>query len=369
MSMGKGIWYEGLGLMSGSSLDGLDIAWCRFRIDPESPSLVLEWELKAAGTLAMPMEWKKRLRELPEGSARDLAIAHAELGSLWGEQCRDFMKRHACRVGFIASHGHTVFHWPHLGVSAQIGSGAALAARTGIPVVCDFRTSDVALGGQGAPFAPLADRFLFPGYDYYLNIGGIANISFQKEGKWTAFDVGPANQIFNELAGEAGMEYDRGGQIASRGRVNEALFDAVNRLPYFSQAPPKSLDNGWITREVKPLYADVKIPLEDRMRTAVEQLAWQTARAISQWAPERQSPSRLFASGGGAYNGFLIARLNWHISRSGAAEVFLPEKEIIEYKEALLIALMGAFRLAGITNCMADVTGAARDSVGGTVYL
>lgn len=355
--------------MSGSSLDGLDVAWCRFRIDPASVSRVEEWELKAAETLPIPEEWKKRLRELPEAGARDLAIAHAGLGDLWGGQCLDFMQRHGCKPQFIASHGHTVFHWPEMAVSTQIGSGAALAARSGIPVVCDFRTHDVALGGQGAPVAPLADRFLFPGYDFYLNIGGIANISFQKDGKWTAFDIGPANQVFNELAREMGLEFDPAGETASRGKVISTLFDRVNALPFFSQPPPKSLDNGWIRREVLPLYRDPAQPLAGRLSTAVEQLAWQTARALREWAPTSANARRMLVSGGGAYNTYLIRRLEQLLAQAGEVAVFLPEKEIIEYKEALLMALMGAFRLAGLPNCLAEVTGASRDSIGGAVYL
>ncbi len=367
--MENGAWYEGLGLMSGSSLDGLDIAWCRFRIDPNSDAVVEEWELKAAETLPIPEDWKKRLRDLPEGSARDLALAHGELGRLWGMQCLDFMKRHGCKPGFIASHGHTIFHWPEKGVSTQIGSGAALAAASGVQVVCDFRSADVALGGQGAPVAPLADRYLFPGYDFYLNIGGIANISFRKNGSWTAFDLGPANQVLNELSSEAGMEFDRGGRMAAAGKPDQGLLDQLNALPFFRQAPPKSLDNGWVRREVLPLYRNKNIPLTDRLCTAVEQLAFQTARALREWGPEPNGPFRLFASGGGAYNDFLIERIQSHISTIGKAAVFLPDRMVIEFKEALLMGLMGAFRLAGLPNCMAEVTGASRDSVGGAVYL
>ena len=366
--MENGTWYEGLGLMSGSSLDGLDVAWCRFRIDPGSAAVVEAWEMMAAETLPIPGEWKQRLKALPDGSARDLAQADADLGLLWGAQCLGFMERHACRPQFIASHGHTIFHWPDRGVSTQIGSGAALAACTGIPVVCDFRTSDVALGGQGAPVAPLADRYLFPGYDYYLNIGGIANISFHKAGQWTAFDIGPANQVLNELAREAGMDYDRGGEMAARGQVLPELLERVNGLPFFNQAPPKSLDNGWIRREVLPLYLDRKLPLADRLHTAVEQLAFQTAGAMRNWGPATDGPVRLFASGGGAYNDFLISRLTAHMTSGRKAGVFLPDPKIIEFKEALLMGLMGAFRLAGLPNCLAEVTGASRDSVGGAVY-
>ena len=362
-------WYEGLGLMSGSSLDGLDIASCRFRVDPESAEKVLAWELGPTETLPMPEEWKRRLRQLPEGTARDLALTHAALGRFWGDLCLDFMERHTCSPQFIASHGHTIFHWPEAGVSTQIGDGASIAARTGVPVICDFRMGDVALGGQGAPVAPLADRYLFPGYDYYMNIGGIANISFRREGRWVAFDTGPANQVLDALAGEAGMAFDAGGALAAQGRVNEALLDRIGALPYFSQPPPKSLDNGWIQKEVLPFYKDQQLPLSDRLHTAVEQLAGQTARAIREWGGPRAGSIRVFASGGGVYNTFLMHRLETHLSQWGPVEIVIPNPQIVEFKEALLMGLMGAFRLAGIPNCLAEVTGARKDTVGGAVYL
>lgn len=366
--MMTGTWYEGLGLMSGSSLDGLDIAFCRFRIDPENTGIVLDWELGPAETVLLPDAWKQRLSRLPEGSARDLVQADADLGRYWGELCLQFMERHKCRPGFIASHGHTLFHWPERGVSTQIGSGAGLSALAGLPVVCDFRAADVVLGGQGAPLAPLADRYLFPGYDYYLNIGGIANISFEREGCWTAFDIGPANQIFNALALEAGQDYDKGGELAARGRVDQTLLEHVDALPYFSKAPPKSLDNGWVGREVWPYYADKRLPLSDRLCTAVEQLARQTVRAIRSRGPEQIEKIRLFATGGGVYNTFLMDRIAANLSEKMQAEMVIPEARVVEFKEALLMALMGAFRLAGVPNCMAEVTGAKRDSIGGAVY-
>ncbi|MBK7409288.1 MAG: anhydro-N-acetylmuramic acid kinase [Saprospirales bacterium] len=367
--MSKENWYEGLGLMSGSSLDGLDIAWCRFRIDPESAEKVLDWEMGPAETLPIPEEWKQRLRQLPDGTARDLALAHAALGRFWGDLCLEFMERHACRPQFIASHGHTIFHWPEAGVSTQIGDGACIAARTGVPVICDFRMGDVALGGQGAPVAPLADHYLFPGYDYYLNIGGIANVSFQRDGRWVAFDTGPANQMLDALAREAGLAYDAGGELAAQGQIEETILERINALPYFSQPPPKSLDNGWIQKEVLPFFRDQTLPLSHRLCTAVEQLARQTARAMREWGSQRTGRIRVFVSGGGAYNTFLMSRLEANLAPWGSVQMVVPGAQVVEFKEALLMALMGAFRLAGIPNCLAEVTGASKDSVGGAVYL
>lgn len=348
--------YEGLGLMSGSSLDGLDIAWCRFRIEGGA---LAEWSCLAAETVPIPLVWKERLRGLPSGSARELALAHAHFGHFLGEACLAFMRRHECKPGFVASHGHTIFHWPHERATTQIGDGAAIAALTGVKTICDFRTTDVALSGQGAPLAPLADKHLFPGYDFYLNIGGIANVSFFQDGKWTGFDIGPANQVFNELAAEAGLSYDKNGEIAARGKVNAALLARVDALPYFSQAPPKSLDNGWIREEVLPLYKDQSVPLPDRLSTAVEHLAMQAARDL-------KSAGRMLATGGGACNAWLIGRLKQHLGQK--VEIVVPGPETVEFKEAALMALMGAFRLAGLPNCLAEVTGAEKDSSSGAIY-
>lgn len=359
--MTHGVWHEGLGLMSGSSLDGLDIAWCRFRIVEGENPVVAEWTCLEAETIPLPLDWKQRLRDLPEGTARDLALAHAHFGHFLGEACLGFMTRHACRLDYIASHGHTIFHWPDERTTVQIGDGAAISALTGIRAISDFRTADIALGGQGAPLAPLADRYLYPGYDYYLNIGGIANISFSEGGTWNAFDVGPANQVLNELAAEAGYPYDSGGAIAASGRVNEPLLARVNALPFFSQPPPKSLDNGWIRETVLPLYKDQNVPLADRLRTAVEQLAIQTGLVAGR-------PGRMLASGGGAYNTFLIDRLGWHLNKAHRVEILVPDPIVIEFKEAVLMALMGAFRLAGLPNCLSEVTGAAKDTISGAIY-
>ena len=364
--MAAGAWYEGLGLMSGSSLDGLDLAWCRFRIDAGSGSLVEEWECLKADTIAFPDEWTARLRSLPGAGARELALAHADFGTWLGARCRDFMDRYTCKPQFIASHGHTIFHWPDQGVSLQLGSGAHIAAEAGLPVICDFRTGDVALGGQGAPFAPLADRYLFPGYEYYLNIGGIANISFQKAGRWTGFDLGPANQVFNALAHERGLAYDAGGQLAARGQLHYPILEKLQSLPYYAAPPPKSLDNGWVREKVLPLFADRSVPLEDRLHTAVEHLALQTAAAVQVPGPG----VRMLASGGGAYNDYLLRRIAHHISRRGIeTEIVVPGPLVTAFKEAILIALMGALRLAGLPNCMREVTGARKDAIGGAVYL
>jgi anhydro-N-acetylmuramic acid kinase len=364
--MAAGIWYEGLGLMSGSSLDGLDLAWCRFRLDAGAGSLVEDWECLEADTVPFPDAWTERLRALPEAGARELAQAHADFGTWLGARCRDFMDRHACKLQFIASHGHTIFHWPDQGVSLQLGSGAHIAAAAGLPVVCDLRTSDVALGGQGAPFAPLADRYLFPGYDYYLNVGGIANISFQREGRWTGFDLGPANQVFNALAHERGLAYDAGGQLAARGQLHHALLEKLQALPYYAAPPPKSLDNGWVREKVLPLFADRSVPLEDRLHTAVEHLALQTAAAVQ--APALNA--RMLASGGGANNDYLLNRMAYHLGRRGfEVEIIVPDPRVTGFKEAILIALMGALRLAGLPNCMREVTGAQKDAIGGAVYL
>lgn len=348
----------GLGLMSGSSLDGLDLALCRFQISA-SPLSVPEWEICYARTAPLPEALRNRLAALPEGSARRLAQAHADFGRWMGAVVSRFLAETDDQPEFIASHGHTIFHWPEKGVSTQIGDGAALAAATGLPVICDFRTLDVALGGQGAPVAPIADSLLFPQFTHFLNLGGIANISFRDQGRWIAFDLGPANQVFNHLASQLGRPYDPGGEIARSGALLPDLLAALEALPFFHQAPPKSLDNGWIREMVLPLIDAAPGSIPDKMHTAVVLLARQLA------ALEGFESGRLLATGGGAYNHFLMETIAEALPDM---TIDVPPPGYVEFKEAALMALMGALRLLGLPNCMASVTGARRDSSGGAIY-
>ncbi len=361
-----------LGLMSGSSLDGLDMALCRFRLDPASSLPVLEWQLLATRTAAFDPAWRERLRALPKADGRTLMRAHADFGHYLGRLVQPFLQECQTRPDLIASHGHTIFHYPDQGFTLQIGDGAALAAATGCTVIDNFRALDIALGGQGAPLAPLADRFLFPGYDFYLNLGGIANISCNAGDRFVAFDIGGANQVLNALVEPMGLPYDEDGRIAASGHLDTGLLARADALPYFRQPYPKSLGNDWVQERLLPIYLEASATTADKLHTAGIQLARQTAAAITRIL-ERESPGkqhyRLLATGGGAFNSFLLNAIREEGSKVCSLEIIAPGPEIIGFKEAALMALMGALRYHGLPNCLASATGASQDASGGAIHL
>jgi len=288
------------------------------------------------------------------------------------ELVKAFTKRHNIQPDFIASHGHTIFHYPDKRFTTQIGDGGALAAATGFPVVCNFRTQDIALNGEGTPLAPAADRYLFPGYDFYLNLGGIANITANINGKYIAFDTAPANQIFNALAQLSGADYDKGGTLAAAGSILPNLAEALSENDYYKKPYPKSLDNQWIRQQVLPLYYEYPGSIEDRMCTAIHQLVDETIRAIKtilQKEAFNKQGYQMLVTGGGAFNLFLMKILKEKAARELNIEIVIPENKIIEFKEAILMVLLGALRLEHLPNCFASVTGAKRDTVGGGVFL
>jgi anhydro-N-acetylmuramic acid kinase len=359
--------------MSGSSLDGLDVAHCRLATAWEGGFFVVKsWELLQAGTLPFSGEWQQRLRQMPGASAQEYCSAHAEFGRYLGELTCRFLEDNNLRpadIGLIASHGHTIFHEPGRGFTAQLGDGAALAAATGCPVVSDFRTADVALGGQGAPLAPMADRMLFPGHDFYLNLGGIANLTCHAPGRFVAFDVCGANQALNALAQLVGLPFDDGGQLAASGRLDPALWAQVNAPAFFAQPYPKSLSNQWVQQHLTlPCLAAAASPVADRLHTVCQHVASQLERSVLQvvdnerFAKEKYS---LLATGGGAFNSYLMQCIRQRLPQ---VEVVVPSPNTVKFKEALLMALLGVMRLEGAPNCMASVTGARRDAVGGAMH-
>ncbi|MFK7933949.1 MAG: anhydro-N-acetylmuramic acid kinase [Saprospiraceae bacterium] len=363
--MAESVTYKVLGLMSGSSLDGLDLAFCEFQLENDE---ITNWQLLAGETLSFTEQWQNRLRHLPEQSAYTFAQTDTYFGLYMGELVKQFLIKHQLRPDFISSHGHTVFHHPERRFTTQIGSGAALAGFTGYPVVSDFRSQDVAQGGEGAPIAPIADKLLFSGYDFYLNLGGIANISANIGEKQVAFDIGGANQILNMLAMEAGLEYDRNGQIAANGELNLALKQTVDNLPYFNSPYPKTLDNRWVMAHIAPPYQNTEIPLKDRLFTACIQLAEQINLSIQQILTKEnlQADSyQMLVTGGGAFNAFLMQTIQ---NACPAVEIVIPDENLIAFKEAILMALMGLLRVTNQNNCLRTVTGAKRDTVSGAIY-
>ncbi|MDX9749752.1 MAG: anhydro-N-acetylmuramic acid kinase [Flavobacteriales bacterium] len=344
-----------LGVMSGSSLDGLDLALCAFtRTDGQWAFTITD-----ARTVPYDAAFRARLEAVMHGSALDLARLDRDLGDRIGAACREFLAGRP--VDVIGSHGHTVFHLPPSGgtdegLTLQIGHGARIAAATGITTVCDFRTTDVALGGQGAPLVPLGEKLLFPGHKAFLNIGGICNIALHHADHVLGYDVCIGNQALNFLAEEAGHAYDADGAMARAGQVNDALLQRLNALPFHRQSPPRSLGREWFDAAVKPLIADRSLPLPDRLRTVVEHIAQQVGAAL------READGATLATGGGAHNSYLLERI------AAQTRVEVPHKQVVDFKEALVFALLGVLRLRGEPTTLASVTGARRASVGGAVY-
>ena len=343
-----------IGLMSGTSVDGLDVCCATFDRRDGKWSFTID----CARGYPYPDSLKHQLgAEVQKMSALEFVTFHSAYGRFLGERVNDFMAEFGVRPDIIASHGSTVFHEPETKVMFQIGDGAAIAAETGIPTVSDFRRLDIMLGGQGAPLVPIGDNLLFGDYDYCLNIGGFSNISFRQGDKRIAFDISPVNYVINRFTRKIGLEMDRDGVIASRGQVNQTLLDKLNALDYYARPWPKSLGREWVEKQVFPLLDSCGFSLEDILRTYYEHCAMQLARVT---VPGRS----LLVTGGGAYNKFLIERMR---ALSGC-DIVIPEPAIIEYKEALIFAFLGVLYMLDEPSCLRSVTGAAKDNIGGMLF-
>ena len=309
---------------------------------------------------------------MPFGSAFKLAEVDVEFGSYTGELVNRFIEKNNIQkeeIDCIASHGHTIFHEPEHGFTTQIGEGTAIAIKTGCAVINDFRSADIALGGQGAPLAPMADKLLLAGFDFYLNLGGIANLT-ANVGRFIAFDICGANQILNALAQEKGLTYDKGGELAAAGKLIPSLFNSQKKLPFFKEAYPKSLSNQWVQKNQVDAFSSFQASAEDRLHTACElisSLIQETVLTIIQTEGVQQKKNRLLITGGGAYNSYLIKRLEYYCEKINV-EIKKPAPEIIDFKEALLMALMGGMYLEGVSNCMMTVTGAKANALGGAFH-
>lgn len=358
--------YRTIGLMSGSSLDGLDIVFAELQENAGNWS----YEIVAADCYGYPEEWKQRLQLATSLNAFEYQVLHADYGHYLGKQINRFIEEHNLhyQVGLIASHGHTTFHDPSKKMTAQVGDGAAIAAETKLPVVSDLRALDVAFGGQGAPIVPIGEKLLLKAYSMFLNLGGIANISFSLPHEYIAFDVCPANRVLNLICGMVHKEYDEGGQMAALGNVNEELLDKLNSFDYYRQPYPKSLANDFGTDEVFPLLKSFGLPHTDLLRTYVEHIVQQIKLAMTGNPKLKTLNSKLCVTGGGGFNTFLIDRLSEQLSSAGV-EVIVPDENLVKYKEALIMGLIGVLRWRQEYNVLSSVTGAERDSIGGAVWI
>jgi anhydro-N-acetylmuramic acid kinase len=356
--------YRVIGIMSGSSIDGIDIVFTELLEQGGA------WQYEIQHTACVPYDklWYQKLQQSVFLSAKDYLLLHIEYGQFIGQEINEFIdeKNLQHQVNLISSHGHTTFHLPEKKMTHQLGDGATIAAKTKLPVVSDLRSIDVAFGGQGAPIVPLGERLLFNEYNYFLNIGGIANISVHKLNEVIAFDVCAANRVLNMLAQKMDLAYDNEGLISSQGRLNEDLLQKLNALEYYKLPAPKSLANSFGTDIVYPLLNSFNMNVEDTLCTYIEHICVQIKNSLQAFKEDKVQ--YLFITGGGAFNTFLIKRLQKNLDEINF-EIVIPSNEVIKYKEALIMALLGALRWREQYTVLSSATGASRNSIGGALWL
>lgn len=349
--------------MSGSSLDGLDIAFAEILENGGKWS----YEIVHADCVPYSADWIQKLKNATTLSALDYQLLHTAYGHYIGQCVNNFIDRYNLRfkVAVVASHGHTTFHLPAKKMTAQLGDGAAIAAQTQLPVVSDLRAMDVAFGGQGAPIVPVGEQLFFKDYQYFLNIGGIANISVSGE-QYKAFDICAANRVLNMLANEAGRDFDENGQLARDGQLHQQLLNELNGLTYYTLPAPKSLANSFGTDTVYPLIQRYDLSAKDALRTYVAHIVRQVKNSLQNNRIESGLQQQMLVTGGGALNTYLIEELQQALP---GINVVVPDERLVQYKEALIMALIGVLRWREEYNVLSSVTGAARNSVGGAMWM
>lgn len=346
--------FKVIGLMSGSSLDGVDIAYVNFSHDNK------RWffQIVEAGNIPYTEEWKNKLSEAFNKNEAELKELDIEYGKFLGTVTKKFIKKYEFDPKLIASHGHTIFHAPEKSYTLQIGNGQEIANATGITTINDFRTEDVTKGGQGAPLVPIGDKYLFAEFPICLNIGGIANVSYDIDGQRIAYDICMANQMLNYLASKLGYDYDNNGNFARQGNVNQELLNIFNDNSYYDKEAPKSLGREFFEKYQHEIIDSSALPVKDLLATATEHIACQIVKAT-----DSLEKSKMLITGGGAKNNFLIER----IRKMSKHEIVIPDTMIIDYKEALIFAFLGTLKLEGKINVLSSVTGASSDSSSGNI--
>ena len=352
--------YEIIGLMSGTSMDGLDIAHVKFDFNADSND---SFELLNTDTVPIPDELLQKLMDAPNYSVAQLLMLDKEFGRFLADSVTKFIDQKKIvknSINAIASHGQTILHQPNNGFTLQIGCGSTLSYLTDINVINDFRTKDIVAGGQGAPLVPIGDFGLFSDLaEGFLNIGGFANVSFKKDDSIVAYDICPGNLPLNKLAHAKNLAYDKNGELAKSGEINFFLLDLLNSLDYYLLDGPKSLGTEWIEEFYYPkLKFDKEI--ENNLRTVVEHTAIQISNVLNS-----AHLNSVLVTGGGAKNGFLVGRIQHYFN----GELILPEQKIIDFKEAIVFAYLGALYLDKRPNALSSVTGAKKNTIGGVFHL
>lgn len=348
--------YNVIGVMSGTSLDGIDLAHIHFAIENDQ----WKFEILECETIAYDSTWMNKLKNAVDFSDEDLKLLNRDYTRLLGQIISEFISKYKMEhLDAICSHGHTILHQPQNGFTLQIGNLPEIASYINQKVVCDFRVQDVQLGGQGAPLVPIGDRILFSEYDYCLNLGGFSNISFEKNEDRIAFDISPVNTVLNFYATKLGFDYDDKGKISRFGSLNSDLYAELNALEYYKKTFPKSLGFEFVKEVVLPLMESYPIATENKMRTFIEHITFQIAVAL----PSKEA--KLLVTGGGAYNDFLLECLKRWLPNM---EIIIPDKKIVEYKEALIFGLLGVLKLRDEINVLSSVTGAKYDHSSGAIF-
>ncbi|QHI36689.1 Anhydro-N-acetylmuramic acid kinase [Kordia antarctica] len=345
--------YKVIGVMSGTSLDGIDLAYIHFQKEAQWSFKILEAE-----TIPYAKTLENKLREAIHYEKEKLAECDTSYTKYLAETIQSFIKKHKItEIDAVCSHGHTILHQPENGITYQIGNQEILASLIQQKVVCDFRVQDVKLGGQGAPLVPIGDELLFPEYDYCLNLGGFANVSFHKDGKRIAYDICPVNIVLNKYAKQLGFAYDDKGNLAKSGTYLLALGSELSNIPYYKQQPPKSLGLEWVQKEIFPRLEASRRKEIDLLRTFTDHIALQIARNF-------KIRTKILVTGGGAYNDYLLAKIKFYKE----VNLVKPADELIEYKEAVIFGFLGILRLRDEVNCLKSVTGATKNHSSGKIY-
>ncbi|WP_396147568.1 anhydro-N-acetylmuramic acid kinase [Flavobacterium sp.] len=348
--------YKIIGVMSGTSLDGIDLAHINFTIKDNK----WRYQILESETISYSHDWLNKLKVAVSFSEENLIELNEDYTELLGNIIKSFIDKHQLKnIDAVCSHGHTILHQPQNGFTLQIGNLPKIAEIIQEKVVCDFRVQDVQLGGQGAPLVPIGDRILFSEYDYCLNLGGFSNVSFEDNSKRIAFDISPVNTVLNFYSNKLGLNYDDKGKIARSGKVNLELLNELNALEYYKKQFPKSLGFEFVKEIVLPLIEKYSISIEDKMHTFTEHIALQTSLALP------NKTGKILITGGGAYNDFLIERMQLHLPN---IQIIIPDNKTLEFKEALIFALLGVLKLRNEINVLSSVTGAKMDHSSGVIF-
>jgi len=343
--------YHIIGLMSGTSLDGLDIVKCTFKKERN-----WSFQLENSETIKYSKEWRNTLKSLHLKDENEIKDIDKLYGKFIGVEVNEFIKKYNIHTNYISSHGHTIFHDPENNLTLQIGNGKIISEVTEITTINNFRELDVSLNGQGAPLVPIGDLLLFSDYKYCLNLGGFANISEKRKDKIIAFDICAVNLMLNNLSNRINLEYDKNGDETRKGRVKQDLLKELNSLDFFEKEAPKSLSREWAETEIDPIIEKYNYSIIDILRTFTEHIAIQIGRHLKN--------KSVLVTGGGAFNNFLTERIELH----SKSDIILPKSNIINFKEAIIFAFLGVLRLENINNCLSSVTGAIKDSCSGDIY-